>query len=544
MYTINMADSTGLFIVLMIFCFMSIISSIFFTYTCTDGTWDFDNFEGEKCVKFPEEDKTDPACSTFTSQTDCPSRCSWDTTSSSCGEPVMCNTFTTESGCPVGCSWDSVNSTCSDYVPSGSRLNKYTSNITGLYIEKSDHFGECSVLFDIDQSRSCYNKNNNGAAVQWFFTESGTISATCKNYIQKIRVFVTSSQPGIDNNQWWYTDLSSSVSDFYFKDAEPGFVTTATGGGTRKITFVIQALDKDDKLLSPEILEELIPESNTEDCSNLGVGTGTAWKDIMIKYSLPTDIPELPEPPKDCEGGVWILDQDYGCQINGEKFAKSDCGPNCFERYYLGGDNYIPAENGGACIVEKKEEYARDGCTGQEAIVYNQPCELGPNWLAVARVEVDKYPVTKPNQYATGGYCSKQYKENADDEVGTQLQIKQRLQEPQGKDELGNEYVCGSEQREVECNNFLKPIEGVCGWTDVGTPTDAGNCHTNPCCNMSGTKRKWDQNQVYNISIMHQGDVADDKKCTHAQGAERTHQYTDGLCSQEYSATCQWANCN
>jgi len=83
-----MADSTGLFIVLMIFCFMSIISSILLTYTCTDGTWDFDNFEGEQCVEWPEKDKTDPLCSTFTTQSDCPSsRCSWDTTTSSCGEP-------------------------------------------------------------------------------------------------------------------------------------------------------------------------------------------------------------------------------------------------------------------------------------------------------------------------------------------------------------------------------------------------------------------------------------------------------------------------
>ena len=82
-----MADSTGLFIVLMIFCFMSIISSIFFTYTCTDGTWDFGNFEGEQCVEWPEKDKTDPVCSTFTTQSDCPSRCSWDTATSSCGEP-------------------------------------------------------------------------------------------------------------------------------------------------------------------------------------------------------------------------------------------------------------------------------------------------------------------------------------------------------------------------------------------------------------------------------------------------------------------------
>ena len=84
-----MADSIGLFIVLMIFCFMSIISSIFFTYTCTDGTWDFDNFEGEQCVEWPEgEEKPDPVCSTFTTDSDCPSsRCSWNTTTSSCGEP-------------------------------------------------------------------------------------------------------------------------------------------------------------------------------------------------------------------------------------------------------------------------------------------------------------------------------------------------------------------------------------------------------------------------------------------------------------------------
>ena len=540
MYTINMADSTGLFIVLMIFCFMSIISSILLTYTCTDGTWDFDNFKGEQCVKFPEEDKTDPACSTFTTQSDCPSRCSWDTTTSSCGEPVTCNTFTTESGCPVGCSWDSVNSTCSDYVPSGSQYNMYTSNITGLYIEKSDHFDECSVLFDIDQSMSCYNKNNNGAAVRWFFTESGTISATCKNYIQKIRVFVTSSQPGIDNNQWWYTDLSSSVADFYFKDAPTGFVTTENGGGTRKITFVIQALDKDDKLVSPEIFEELIPESNAEDCSNLGVGTGTAWDDIMLKYVIPTDIPEPLPQPKDCEGGVWILDQDYGCQINGEKVEKSDCGPNCFERYYLGGDNYVPAENGGSCIVDKKEEYGREGCVGQEATVYNQPCVLGTNWLAVARAEVDIYPVTKTNQYATGGYCSKQYQENADDEPGKQLQIKTRLQEPQGTDQFGNEYVCGSEEREVECNNFLKPIEGVCGWENIGVPEVAKECDSNCCNNQSGTYRRLKQKQVFKITTMHQGDVPDDKKCLTGNGTERETEFND---TSNPCATCGGLSC-
>ena len=51
-----MAGNTGLFIVLIIFCILSIITSTLFTYTCTDGTWDFDNFEGGKCVKWPGGD--------------------------------------------------------------------------------------------------------------------------------------------------------------------------------------------------------------------------------------------------------------------------------------------------------------------------------------------------------------------------------------------------------------------------------------------------------------------------------------------------------
>lgn len=521
-----MADSTGLFIVLMIFCVMSITSSILLTYTCTDGTWDFDNFEGEQCVKFPEEDKTDPACTTFTTQSDCPSRCSWDTTTSSCGEPVMCNTFTTESGCPVGCSWDSVNSTCSDYVPSGSQYNMYTSNIRGLYIEKSDHYDECSVLFDIDQSRSCYNKNNNGAAVRWFFTESGTISATCNNYIQKIRVFVTSSQQGIDNNEWWYTDLSSSVSDFYFKNAPTGFVTTEDGGGTRKITFVIQALDKDDKLVSPEILEELISESNTEDCTNLGVGSGTVWKDIMLKYVIPTDIPEPLPQPKDCEGGEWILDQDYGCQINGEKVNKDECGPNCFERYYYGGPNYVPAENGGSCFVDKKEEYGREGCLGQEATVFNQPCILS-EWISVPEAGYT-FDVTKPGEYAiSSGTCSKQYKENPEDSKPLQKQIRVKVQQEYGNDENGNQYKCDSQLRHVECNNFLKPIEGVCGWENIGVPEVAKECNSNCCNNQSGTYRRLKQKQIFKITTMHQGDVPEDKKCLIGNGSEREREFND-----------------
>ena len=39
-----------IFIILII-----LLIAIFFTYTCTDGTWDFDNFKRENCKNLPDE---------------------------------------------------------------------------------------------------------------------------------------------------------------------------------------------------------------------------------------------------------------------------------------------------------------------------------------------------------------------------------------------------------------------------------------------------------------------------------------------------------
>jgi hypothetical protein len=84
-----MSGNSDIFIVFIFCCILSITISIltFFTYTCTDGTWVFENFEDKKCTKWPEKDKTEPACTTFTSVSECPSRCIWNTTTSLCGEP-------------------------------------------------------------------------------------------------------------------------------------------------------------------------------------------------------------------------------------------------------------------------------------------------------------------------------------------------------------------------------------------------------------------------------------------------------------------------
>ena len=55
-----MSGNFDIFIVLISCCILSITISILilFTYMCTDGTWDFENFEGKKCTKLPEKDKT------------------------------------------------------------------------------------------------------------------------------------------------------------------------------------------------------------------------------------------------------------------------------------------------------------------------------------------------------------------------------------------------------------------------------------------------------------------------------------------------------
>ena len=473
-----MADSSALFIVLfiLILCIASFIVSM---WTCTGGSWDFDNWDLDSCVKIPGSDPS-PAPA-----------------------PAPADTIPDSGG-----------------SGSGSQPDLYTSNIKDLYIEKSEHFMDCSAIFDINESQSCYNKDNNGAAVQWFFSNDLDITSTCKNNIDKIRVLITSSQPGIDNEQWWYTDLGRAVTDFYFKNAPTGFVTSGEGG-TRKITFVIQALDKNEKIMVPEILQELIPETEVNDCTNLGVGDGFNWDDTMMKYVLPIDIPPPPSPPKNCEGGEWILDEDYGCQIDGEKVNIDDCGPSCWERYYLGGPNFIPSENGGACIESEYRERARDPCTGNEATVYNTPCVLSENWIATTRVGIDDYPVTEPNDLATGGYCSKPYKETPDDTAGTQLQIKTRIKDPVGVDKNGNKYVCGPEEREVKCNDFLKPIPGVCGWENTGPLEIVNACDSNCCNNAYGSKEKFKQKQYFNIESMHQGNVADDQKCLIGSGTER-----------------------
>ena len=345
MYTINMADSTGLFIVLMIFCVMSITSSILLTYTCTDGTWDFDNFEGEQCVKFPEEDKTDPACSTFTTDSDCPLRCSWDTTTSLCGEPPITNN-------PQNVTYG---------------YGTYTSSLMSgaITIPKSEHYISCSTMFFIDETTTCFDKNNNGAAIKWVFTNTDNTN-TCLSKISYFRVYVSFST---NANELYYVDKAVSDRHFHFKGAPSD--TLMSQGADNTITFTVHAMDKNNKLMAPEIQKGVIADDSADTCANMGVGTAENWSDVMNPYVV-TNNATIPQPVVGCVGKSgatppadddYEIDYDYGCVINstGERIEVADAmiftgAPCTIKKSLIPG--YTPATGGGACVVDKYSTFS------------------------------------------------------------------------------------------------------------------------------------------------------------------------------------------
>lgn len=452
MYTINMADSTGLFIVLIIFCVMSITSSILFTYTCTDGTWDFDNFKGEQCVKFPEEDKTDPACSTFTTDSECPLRCSWDTTTSSCGEPPSTNN-------PSNVTYG---------------YGTYTSSLLNgaVILPKSEHFTTCSTMFFIDETKTCFNKNNNSAAIKWVFTNTDNTN-TCLSKISYFRVYVSFSS---NENALYYVDKAVSDRHFHFKGSPSD--TLMSEGGDNTITFTVHAMDINNKILAGEVKKSVTANDAADTCTNMGVGTAENWSDVMNPYVV-TNNASIPQPVVGCIGksgatppadSDYEIDYDYGCvnPITLEKISILDAmtltgAPCVIKRSLIPG--YTPATGGGACVVDKFEVFQerksdQNPATSEEIGVVD--CVHSLNWEAQEAIDGVKEPFqrTDGNQQGT---CSK-----ACGTEGLQRQIQRVIQSSQNV--LG---VCNDKERTVECNRI--PCGRDCKGTMVNETHDKDN---------------------------------------------------------------------
>ncbi len=322
MYTINMADSTGLFIVFMIFCVMSITSSILLTYTCTDGTWDFDNFEGKQCVKFPEEDKTDPT----------------------------------------------VDEDISDIDPSPIVTYEYG-------IPEASNYNECYDGMSINESKTTFNATDNSAGVRWFWSEATKYSG-CKSSIGKYRVTVSTS---LDNHQqeYYYDVLAGSANSFAFKNAPGGWLSG------QNIEFKISALTPSGLLVADTITVELDANESTDDGSLVGVGIPVDFNS-MTKVIHGGDPPPPVPDPVNCSGGTWA--NLGGCTIDGVTQVMSECGELAEQIQVLTGDDIIPASDGGTCITQRTIPCAtvRDSCNEFDEDKHTQviDCKQGP-WMTL-----------------------------------------------------------------------------------------------------------------------------------------------------------------
>ena len=311
---------------------------------------------------------------------------------------------------------------------------------------------ECPASFEMNSSVSCFNKDNNGAAISWYSAQNA-ISNTCKSHIKHIIVYINSTS---QSSLYYYTELGPTDTSFYFKNAPEGFVTTQLGG-SHAITFVVHFLDKDRKLLAPEISQVLIPESQVGDCSNLGVGDGVEWNTETIKEWIPpTPTVTIPD-PVNCSGGTWT--PIGGCMLDGEEVDPNGCGEMCFQKYYYGGLNFIPAKDGGECVRIKEIGKSRPSCN-QATDQVPKDCVLS-NW----RIDIN----------ADGSTCT------AECGGGIRREYRDVIQDPQE----GGKECEGALTREVDCNTQDCPVNCVGKW-------ECGDEYTeevmNPGVNQGGKK--------------------------------------------------------
>jgi hypothetical protein len=440
MYTINMADNTGLFIVFMIACVISILSSVLMSYTCTGGTWDFDNFEASKCVEIPEDDNTDPACNTFTTSSDCPLTCDWDTTTSLCSEPA---------GGGGG------NNTPN--IPSNSEN-----------IPRSEHY--CPGGLVMDQSNACFVKGQEKAGATWAWAEYESIKE-CKTKCAKYQVIVYSNQ---DENvaKYRYIKDGSNSSDFAFEGAPANWVTG------RAVTFEVTPLTADDKKLTDTATIKVTALGESDQCGDMGMSNYVNFNDLEFLQEGEGDTP--PPEKKDCSGGTWVLDEEYGCLVDGSPVDKTALGPSCMQKYDKKGDDYIPASGGGTCEEIRYELFPR-GSDQEYAGDGRIDCVFNP-WVPEELAGVNDEPY---NAVGMNGTCSARCGTD-----GLQRQAKHVMYDDENTMD-GTSEVCATQIQYVACNRFDcgRSCEGSLVERDVAYDTE---CVIDECgrnCNCSKTKK-------------------------------------------------------
>ena len=389
-----MADNTGLFIVLMIACAICIVSSVLMSYTCTGGTWDFDNFKASKCVEIPE-DETDPG-----------------------------------SGGGSG----------SGGSGSGSGSGSSLEDIDPASLDNSEHYALCSGAIHPNDAKTCWNEDENGAGVRWAWSEAEE-QALCKGYAAKYRIIVSSS---FDDHvgRYFYDKSPGSANSFRFKNAPNGWLEG------NNVKFVITALTSDDKRVISPITVELDAGESTDNCEEIGAGIAIEWSE-MQEVPRPDTRPP-PPPPRDCSGGEWVLDEEYGCLSDGVKQDKTACGPSCMQKFDKKGDDFVGAAHGGTCELTKYELFQRQSCSEYEADAQID-CVWG-EWTPAPLANGNPEPHAAINMTGT---CSKECG------GGTQRQAKYVSTDDEN---VNSAEVCGTKIQHVACNTQDCPIDCYGGW--------------------------------------------------------------------------------
>ena len=381
------------------------------SYTCTGGTWDFDNFEASKCVEIPEDDNTDPACNTFTTSSDCPLTCDWDTTTSLCSEPA---------GGGGG------NNTPN--IPSNSEN-----------IPRSEHY--CPGGLVMDQSNACFVKGQEKAGATWAWAEYESIKE-CKTKCAKYQVIVYSNQ---DENvaKYRYIKDGSNSSDFAFEGAPANWVTG------RAVTFEVTPLTADDKKLTDTATIKVTALGESDQCGDMGMSNYVNFNDLEFLFEGEGDTP--PPEKKDCSGGTWVLDEEYGCLVDGVPVVKTARGPSCMEKFDKKGDDFVGAANGGTCELTKYELFQRQ--SDQEYVADEAIDCVWNEWTPAPLAGVNAEPYAA---IGISGTCSKECA------GGTQRQAKYVSADDENVD---NGEVCGTKIQTVACNTQPCPINCVGNWS-------------------------------------------------------------------------------
>ena len=320
-----MADNTGLFIVLMIACAMFIASSVLMSYTCTGGTWDFDNFKASKCVEIPEDE--------------------------------------TDSGSGFGDgSGDGSGSGFGDGSGSG---DASLEDVDPFSLDNSEHHALCSGAIHPNDAKTCWNEDENGAGVRWAWSEAQE-QALCKGYAAKYRIIVSSSYDD-HVGRYFYDKSPGTANSFRFKNAPNGWLKG------NNVKFVITALTTRDKRVISPITVELDAGESTDNCEEIGAGTAIDWSE-MQDVPQPDERPP-PPPPRDCSGGTW--ENEGGCMVDGVAVDIEGKGPACMQKQVLKGDDFISAAHGGTCVATKYSLITRES---ENEFSQDPPidCVLGP----------------------------------------------------------------------------------------------------------------------------------------------------------------------